>query len=93
MNVTPITNFVIQLQILNQLTLVFLPDLDLILEPTLIPVLTNLETEPSMLESLIPLLGNKCEFQFFDLNSIIELKPTIESKLDLSHITESVSLP
>jgi len=39
------------------------------------------------------LLGNECEFQLFDLNSTLELKLTVEPKLDLSHIVESVSVP
>ena len=38
-------------------------------------------------------MGNSCEFQFFDLNSTLESKPTLGPKLDLSHILESILVP
>jgi len=35
-------------------------------------------------------MRKECELQFFDLEQTLELKPTLEPKLDLSHIPESV---
>ena len=64
--------------------------LDPILELTLILIPIDLEHEPPILDSHIPLLRKECESQFFDLNSTIEPKPNSETKLDLSHIPESV---
>ena len=61
------------------LTLVSLLDLDHILEPTLIPIPINLEHEPPILKSHIPLMKNDCETRLFDLD------PTIESNLTLEH--------
>ena len=60
------------------LTLISLPDLDPIPEPTLIHVPIDLETEPSIFDSHILLMGNECEFQFFDL------EPTLKPKLTLN---------
>ena len=42
-----------------------------------------------ILDSHIPLLGNKFEFQFFDLNQILGPNPTLEPKFDLSQFCES----
>ena len=50
------------------LTLIFLPDLNLILKPTLIPIPIKLEHEPLILNSHIPLLENECELEFYDLD-------------------------
>ena len=44
------------------LTLISLPDLDPISEPTLIPVPINLEHESPILESHIRLMEKECEF-------------------------------
>ena len=44
------------------------------------------------MDSHIP-LGKECEFQFFDLDLTLESNLTVESKLDLSHILESVLIP
>ena len=74
------------------LTLVSLPDLDPILEPTLIPVPINLH-EPPILDSHIPLMENECELKFFDLDPILEAKLILDPKLDLSHILELVLVP
>ena len=38
-------------------------------------------------------MDNEFEFQFFDLDSIFESNPILESKLDLSHIFESILVP
>ena len=50
------------------LTLVSLPNSDLIPKLTLIPIPIELEHEPLILDSHIPLLGNECELQFYDLD-------------------------
>jgi len=75
------------------LTPVSLPDSDLIPKPTLIPIHIELEHELLILDSHIPLLGNECELEFYNLNQTHELTLTLEPKLDLSFIPESVSLP
>ena len=74
------------------LTPVSLPDSDPILKPTLILIPIELEHEPLILDSYIPLLGNECELQFYDLDQTHEPTPTLESKLDLSFIPD-VSVP
>ena len=60
------------------LTLVSLPDFDPIRESTLILLPINLEHEPAILDSHIPLMEKECEFYFFDLDSTIEPIPTLE---------------
>ena len=45
------------------------------------------------MNSHIPLLENKCELEFYDLDQTLEPTPTREPKLDLSFIRESVSVP
>ena len=70
--------------------LVSLPDLEPILEPTLIPIPIDLEHELPIFDNHISLLGKNMESQILDLDSTLELKPTLEPKLDLTHITESV---
>ena len=77
----------------SMLTLVSLPTLDPIPEPTLIPVPIELEIEPLILESHIPLMRKEWEFQFFGLDPIFEPNPTLEFKFDLIHIPESVLVP
>ena len=74
------------------LTPVFLPDLDPIPKPTLISIPVELEHEPTILDSHIPLLGNECELEFYDLDQTLKPTPTFEPKLDLSFIPESVSV-
>jgi len=74
------------------LTAVFLPDLDPILKPTLIPNPIGLEHVPPILDSHISLLGNECERQFYDLDQTHEPTPSLEPKFDLSFIPESVSV-
>ena len=49
-------------------TLVSLPDLDPISKPTLILIPIELEHEPTILDSYIPLLENECELEFYDLD-------------------------
>ena len=75
------------------LTLVSLPDSDLILKPTLIPIPVEFEHEPLILDSHILLLENEYELQFYDLGYTHKPTPTLESKLDLSFILELVSVP
>ena len=74
----------------SMLTPVSLPNLDPILELTLIPTPIDLEIKSHILDSHIPLMEKECEFQFFNLNPTFEPSPTLESKLDLSHILEPV---
>jgi len=66
--------------------------LDPILKPTLIPIPIELEHERHILDSHIPLLGNECELQLYDLDQTYEPTPTLDLKLDLSFIPESVSI-
>ena len=68
------------------LTPVSLPNSDLIPKPTLIPIPVELEHEPTILDSHISLVENKCELEFYDLDQIHEPTPTLELKLDLSFI-------
>ena len=70
---------------------VSLPDSDLIPKPTLILIPIKLEHEQLILDSHIPLLGNECELEFNDLDRH-EPTQTLEPKLDLSFIPESVSV-
>ena len=72
------------------LTLVFLPNLDQFPEPTFIPVPIVLEMESPILNSHISLMGKECEFQFLDLDSTLEPKLTLESKVNF---LESVLVP
>ena len=53
----------------------------------------ELEREPHILDSHFPLLGNECEFQLYNLDQTHEPNPTLEPKLDLSFIFESVLVP
>jgi len=48
------------------LTPIFLPNLNSILKPTLIPIFIELEHESPILDNSIPLLGNECELEFYD---------------------------
>ena len=73
----------------SMLTPVFLSDLDPIPKPTLIPIPIEFEHEPPILDSYIPLWGNECEFEFYDLDQTHEPTLTLERKLDLSFIPES----
>ena len=75
----------------SMLTLVSLPDLDQTPEPILVLVPIELEIKPPILKSHIPLMRKEYELHFFDLDPTFEPNPTLESKLDLSHILESVS--
>ena len=61
---------------------VSLPKLDPFHELTLIPVSINFEIEAPLLDSHISLMGKECEIKFFDLNSTLEPKPTIEPKVE-----------
>jgi len=38
-------------------------------------------------------MENKCEFQYFDLEPTLESKSTLEPKLDLNYILESILIP
>ena len=55
-------------------------------EPTFIPVPIDLEIESPNLDSHIPLMGEECEFQFFDLDLTLEPKQTLEPKIDFSEL-------
>jgi len=46
-----------------------------------------------MLDSHIPLLENECELEIYDLDQTHEPIPTLEPKLNLSFMPESVSVP
>jgi len=60
------------------LTPTSLPKLDPLPEPTLIPVSINFEIEPLLMDSHISLMRIECEIKFFDLDSTLEPKPTLE---------------
>ena len=75
------------------LTSVSLPNLNPILEPTLIPNPIEFEHKLLILDSQISLLRNECELQFYDLDQTHEPTPTFEPKIDLSFIPKSVSIP
>jgi len=64
------------------LTPVSLPNLDQFLEPTFISAPIDLEIKSSNLDSHILLMGEECEFQFFDLDSTLEPKQTLELEVD-----------
>ena len=68
------------------LTLIFLPNLNQIPEPTFIPIPIKLEIESSILDSHILLMEKECEFQFLDLDSTLESKLTLEPKVDFSEL-------
>ena len=68
------------------LTPVSLPNLDQFPTPTFVPVPIDLEIESPNLDSHIPLMGEECEFQFFDLNSTLEPKQTLEPKVNFSEL-------
>ena len=82
MNVNPTYNFVIQFQFWIYVDSDILTQLDLLPEPTLIPVSMDFEIEPLLLDSHISLMEIECEIKFFDLDSIFESKPTPEHKVD-----------
>jgi len=64
------------------LTYVSLPKLDPLLEPTLIHVSMDFEIEPILLDCHTSLMGIECEVKFFDLDSTLEPKPTLEPNVD-----------
>ena len=66
----------------SMLTLVSLPNLDPIPEPTLILIPIDHGIESFIMDSHIPLMDHEYEFNFFDLEPTIEPKLTLESKLD-----------
>ena len=68
----------------SMLILVFLPKLDLFSEPTLILVSIDFEIEPPLLDSHVLLMGKECEIKFFDLDSTLEPKLTLEPKIFFS---------
>ena len=75
------------------LTPVSLPNLNHILEPTLILIPVNLELKSLILQSHIPLMENECEPQLFDLDPTLEPNLTPEPLLYFSNISESVLVP
>ena len=68
------------------LTLISLTDLDPFSELTLIPVSIDFKIEPPIFDSHISLIGKECEIKFFNLDSTLEPKPTLESKVDFSEL-------
>jgi len=64
------------------LTPASLPKLDPLPEPTLIPISMDFEIEPLLVDSHISLMGKECKIKFFDLDSTLESKPTLETKVD-----------
>ena len=64
------------------LTLVSLPNLDSIPEPTLIFVLIYYRIESPIVDGHIPyMMNDECELKFFGLKPALELDPTLEPKL------------
>ena len=59
-----------------------LPNLDLILEPTLIPVPVYYEIGSPILDGHIRLMDHEYEFRFFDFEPTLEQNPTLEPKFD-----------
>ena len=76
------------------MTLVPLPDFFSIPESTLNPVPVHGEIESPISYDHTSLMGKVCEHQFFSLDPIFEPIVTLpfESRLDLSQISESVSV-
>ena len=68
------------------LTLASLPKLDQFSEPTLIPRSMDFEIEPFLLDSHISLMEIKCEIKFFDLDSTLESKLTLELEVDFPEL-------
>jgi len=66
----------------SMLTVASLPKLDTLPEPTLILVSMDFEIELLLLDCHTSLMGIECEVKFFDLDSTLELKPTLEPKVD-----------
>ena len=59
----------------------------------MISTLVNLGHEPPISQSHILLMKIEYEHQFFDLDAILEPNPTIEPRLDLNQLLESVLVP
>ena len=74
------------------LTPVSVPKLDSFPELTLIPVSIDLEIEPPPLDSHTSMMGKECEIKFFDLNSTLEQKLTLEPKTELVIVPEPITL-
>ena len=74
---------------------VSLPKFDPFFEPTLIPVSIDFEIERPLLDNHISLIRKECEIKFFDLESTLEPKPTLEPKvnfLELLNVPEPITL-
>ena len=67
------------------LTLASLPKLDPLLEPPLIPVSMNFEIK-LLLDSHISLMAIECEIKLFDLDSTLEPKSNLKSKVDFPEL-------
>jgi len=76
----------------SMLTPIFLPNLDQFFEPTFIPVPIDLEIESPILDSHIPLKGKECEYQFLDLDSMLEPKLTLEPKVEFLELVLFLNL-
>ena len=76
------------------MTLVFLPDFFSILKSTLNPVPVHYEIKSPISYDHTSLMGKVCEHQFFSLDPIFEPISTliVDSRLDLSQLSESVSV-
>jgi len=66
----------------SMLTPISLRNLDLILEPTLIPVPVYYEIGSPILDGHIRLMDHEYEFRFFDFEPTLEQNPTLEPKFD-----------
>ena len=93
MNVKSIFNFVIQFQILIPIRPRCPYPIWTISQANIDSCTHRFETEPPILENHISLMGKERESQFFDLDSTLEPKPTLKTKLDLSHIPKLVLVP
>jgi len=70
----------------SMLTSVSLSNLDPITKLTLILIPIDHEIESLIVDSHISLMDHECELKFFDLEPTIELKLTLESKLDFPEL-------
>ena len=68
------------------LTPISLHNLETFPEPTLISVPIDFKIESPILGSHILLMKKECEFQFFDLDTTLESKLTLELKVDFSRL-------
>ena len=68
------------------LTPASLPKLDPLLEPTLIPVSMDFEIESLFWDSHISWMGTEYEIRFFNLDSTLKPKLTLEPKVNFPEL-------